>query len=424
MTEQTQIDELRFGDDERKRPLISGARRLWALRCHFEKLRETWNPDDIEKLLLEFSKDNFDEPLSAPEKLALHRMVFGLEAPVAPVVAADPKDWRSQFRKVSELEDGGVKMLVNGLLPEGTSFIGGLSGQAKTLLALSLVKALTTGAPMFGHFEVPQKHKVLYLIPESSGRAFKSRLYKFQIPDDDSFLCRTLSEGPTLRLNDPIILEAVRQMKCVVVLDTAVRFSNADDENSALDNQELVNDIIRLRWTGAPAVIGIHHATKSSRNEEINLENSLRGTGDLAAMCDAVYGIRRDEKLYENGRGPLEFEVVCTKPRDFDPPLPFRIAATYKNEVGALFSNIDEKHDFVFVDRVAEQFDEASRVVKFITANPQVGLREIGESLGYSKNKVSRILTHLGYTKPNGKWIVGQSVQDESDEDDDDAKEA
>lgn len=419
---------LRYGDDHNRRRTTGAAKRIADIQNLWAKTKdiEGFGFEDraaLEQFVLKCCADSFDpRELSAQEKLYAHNLCYGIETKIVyEKPAADP-NWRSQFRKVSELEDGGVRMLVTGLLPEGTSFIGGLSGQAKTLLALSLVKALTTGRPMFGYFEVPQKHKVLYLIPESSGRAFKSRLCKFQIPDDDSFLCRTLSEGPTLRLNDPIILEAVRQMKCVVVLDTAVRFSNADDENSALDNQELVNDVIRLRQIGAPAVIGIHHATKSSRNEEINLENSLRGTGDLAAMCDAVYGIRRDEKLYENGRGPLEFEVVCTKPRDFDPPLPFRIAATYKNEIGTLVSNIDEKHDFVFVDRVAEQFDEASRVVKFITANPQAGLREIGESLGYNKNKVSRILTHLGYTKPNGKWVVGQSVEDESEEDEDNAE--
>src|SRR4029077_10174448 len=374
----------------------------------------------LEQFVLKCCADSFDPPeLSAQEKLYAHNLCYGIVTKIIyEKPAVDPKDWRSQFRKVSELQDGGVRMLVKGFLPEGTTFFGGLPGQAKTLTALSLAKALTTQQPLFGCFEIPEKHSVLYLVPESSGAAFKTRLQKFGIPDDDGlFLCRTLSEGPTLRLNDPIIHEVVKQMKPVVILDTAIRFSGSQDENDRIQNTELVNDIIRLREMGAPAVIGIHHATKSSRNEEINLENSLRGTGDLAAMCDAVYGIRRDEKLYENGNGPLEFDVVCVKPRDFDPPKPFRLAATFKNETGVLISNIDEKGDFVLVDKASEQFEQDSRVARLVTANPQIGLREVGESLGYSKDKALRILTRLGYKKLNGKWVVGQPVQDESEED-------
>ena len=81
-------------------------------------------------------------------------------------VPVDPKDWRKQFKKVSELPEGDVPWLIKGLLPEGTIFFGALSGHGKTLLGLSLARALTTGRPMFGQFEVPEQIPVLYLIPE------------------------------------------------------------------------------------------------------------------------------------------------------------------------------------------------------------------------------------------------------------------
>jgi len=71
--------------------------------------------------------------------------------------------------------------------------------------------------------------------------------------------------------------------------------------------------VIRLRQAGAIAVIGLHHATKKMRTEGMSLELALRGTGDIAASADAVYGLLRDSMLYNNGEGPNEIQVACLK---------------------------------------------------------------------------------------------------------------
>ena len=209
-------------------------------------------------------------------------------------------------------------MLIEGLLPEGTTFIGGLPGEGKTLFALSIAKALTTTEPFLGYFDVPEIVPVIYLIPESGGRAFRRRCERFHIPNNpDLFLCRTVSEGATLPLDDASLFEAVRRMRPVVILDTLIRFSESDDENQAMQNKMLVDDIIRLRQAGASGVIGLHHATKAMREKGMSLEAALRGTGDIAACADAVYGLLRDSALYNNGAGPNEIDVACLKPRDF-----------------------------------------------------------------------------------------------------------
>jgi len=179
-----------------------------------------------------------------------------------------PMNWRDHFKSVGELEQGDVRMLIDGFLPEGTTFIGGLPGEGKTLLALSMAKALTTGDPFLGKFFVNETVPVIYLIPESGGRAFRTRCEKFGIPNDpELFLCRTVSEGSTLGLDDASLIEAIRKLKPVVILDTIIRFSEAQDENQAMQNKQLVDDIIRLRQAGAVAVIGLHHATKAMREK-------------------------------------------------------------------------------------------------------------------------------------------------------------
>src|ERR1700720_4574755 len=192
-------------------------------------------------------------------------------------------NWRDHFKSVGQLQDGDVRMIIADFLPEGINFIGALSGHGKTLFALSLAKSFTTGERFLGKYKPEQIFPVLYLIPESSGRAFKMRCKAFGIPDDPNrFLCRTISDGVTLLLDDPIVLKAVQEMKPIVFLDTMIRFSESKDENSSAENQAVAKNVLALRAAGAISVIGLHHATKAFAEGEITLEACLRGTGDIA----------------------------------------------------------------------------------------------------------------------------------------------
>jgi len=145
------------------------------------------------------------------------------------------KDWRKRFPTLSELEEGDVKMLIESVLPEGPAFLGSLSGVGKTWVALSMVKALRTGKPFLDLFKVPEKVPVAYLVPEMSGRSIRKRAEKMGIPDDDGFHCWTLHQG-VLKLDDSYLKAMVEELRPVVFLDTAVRFSSGADENSSASN--------------------------------------------------------------------------------------------------------------------------------------------------------------------------------------------
>lgn len=328
-----------------------------------------------------------------------------------PLVPADISTWRQQFRALGELEAGAVQMLIRGFLPEGTTFIGGLPGEGKTLLALSIVKALTTGKNFLGRadFAVPKPLPVLYLIPEVGARAFRTRCEKFHIPDNENlFLCRTISEGATLLLDDPMVLEAVRRMRPVVFLDTVLRFNEAEDENAAAQNKVLVNQLLELRHAGA-SIVGLHHSTKAMRKEGMSLEAVLRGTGDLAAMCDAVYGLIRDDKLYASGSGPNEIDIRCVKPRDFEPPVPFRLAASRKvgksSIIGmapGIVSNIDEYGDFVVVSGADNEQSNAERLAGLVQNDPSLTLSELRDMTGLSLWVIRQTLSKAGWMKGKG----------------------
>ena len=336
--------------------------------------------------------------------------------PLPPIV------WRDQFRTVGQLEKGEVRMLINGFMPEGTNYLGGLPGGGKTLLALSITKALTTGQPFLGRtdFTVPHVTPVLYLIPEVGGRAFRQRLIKFGIPDDPKlFLCRTISEGSTLSLNDPALIAAAAEMKPVVFLDTAIRFNSSNDENSATQNRSLVDAMIVLRQMGAVSVIALHHSAKSMRENGMTLENILRGTGDMAASADCVYGLLRDEKLYDEGRGPEEIDIRCVKPRDFTPPPPFRIAASRKVPAGTmsyykpgLASNIDDYGDLSLVADDTRKTEMMNRLDALLHEDPKRNMKELQEATGFKTYQIRTLLKALGWVKPKSSdvWRKGVDI--------------
>src|SRR5580692_9118018 len=330
------------------------------------------------------------------------------------------KTWRDHFRSIEQLEDGGIRFLIDGLFPEGVTFVGALPGAGKTWFGLSIAKALVTGKPLMGRFTVPQRIPVLYMIPEASSRAFKKRLKQLDLPTDPNmFLCRTISEGSALSLDNPVVLEAVKHMKPVVFLDTAIRFSTATDENAAAQNKKLVDDIINLRAAGAVGVFAFHHATKSSQGKEMTQENTLRGTGDYAAMCDAAYGIQIDQPLYDNGRGPLEILVVCTKPRDISPqPKPFTLISTMKGENGEIIDVLAQNKDFVVKDEQENADSLKDTIARIVIQDPEITLERItelvNETTTVSKATINRRMQQDDYRKdgpvgPNGKktWMHG-----------------
>jgi hypothetical protein len=389
-----------------------------------------WEMDGVAEVLRDKDGNTYDTRppkdvgevyVNSPEDFAANIAMFEKEARERP-----PK-WRQQFESIDELDSRGLQWLIRDFVPEGTIALGALPGGYKTFFALSMAKALTTGKPFLDMFDVPTKIPVLYLIPESSSAAFRVRAVKMGIPNDPTmFLCRTLSKGRTLLLDDPLMVEAVQEMgNPVVFLDTAIRFSQAESENDAIDNQQLVNDIVKLRQLGARAGIAIHHSKKSLVNDAMNLDNVLRGTGDLAAMCDAAYGIKRDDRVFDNGNGPSQMLIVCVKPRDFEPPKPFVVEATYQEKDGTLHSHLDKHGDFVVLPGVssityngehnadtkaaetrAVRKSKTDKLVALLKTNPEWSNAKLAAETNISRNDIAAAAKAAGWGRnENGVWI-------------------
>jgi AAA domain len=255
-------------------------------------------------------------------------------------------------------------------------------------------------------YTVKQPRNVIYLIPEVGDKAFRHRGESFRLPQDDTFLARTISSGVPLALSDPALIEAVRQLKPVVILDTASRFLQANDENSAAQNRLLVNDITTLRAAGAVCVIVLHHAKKltNEKRETMTLENMLRGTSDFGAMCDQAYGIRMDEHLNNRGAGPMEIEVANLKDRERLGGLnSIKLAASYKKP-GAIFatSYIDETGNFRPVDYKETKARDEETLNTLVVANPMMTVSDLCEATGIKPYNVKETLRRLGWHMAKG----------------------
>jgi hypothetical protein len=265
-----------------------------------------------------------------------------------------------------------------------------------------MARALTTGRKFLGVWDVPEPIDVLYLCPEMSAKTFRKRCQRFGI--SERFRCQTIADGAPLDLADPLLVSAIRELRPVVFLDTAIRFSNAEDENSAADNQELARAIFSLIYAGARAVVCLHHRAKdTARADEMTLENTLRGTGDLGAVAAAVYGLRYDQLAGGNAtylkesRRLVRLDVRCVKARDFVPVNDFRIQLDpYIDNIGdmtALIDKVEDPHE-----------TEAEKVERAISANTSASLRQIAASVGVSKDRVKRLAAERGWYQGKTGW--------------------
>jgi hypothetical protein len=297
-----------------------------------------------------------------------------------------PPAWRQAFRSLDELEQGDMQFLIDRILPEGVTFIGALSGAGKTWFALSMAKALTTGSPFLGNYKVPEAVNVLYLVPEAGAKSFRRRMERMGI--NKRFLCRTMKDG-MITLDDANLLAAVRELKPVVFLDTAIRFTDAKSENDASENANgMAKGVFNLLNMGARAVVGLHHSPKRTANQAaMTLESVLRGTGDLGAMCDAVYGLQ--VKDAEETR----LLVKCVKPRDFEPVKPFEIQGR---------PYIDESGDFALL--AEEHTDNEEKLAAAIAENPKASHGQLSQITGIRKASIKDRAGKLGWVQSEGVW--------------------
>ena len=108
---------------------------------------------------------------------------------------------------------------------------GALPKHGKSYLFLSIMKALLSGEPWLGHFEVSKAQRVVYLVPEVGLRGVMKRLRKLGMVDhlydpatnpEGRFYIQTLSSKEKLKLDEAALLLAVQGADVFVIIHDAV----------------------------------------------------------------------------------------------------------------------------------------------------------------------------------------------------------
>ena|ERR1700746_1346098 len=161
--------------------------------------------------------------------------------------------------------------------------------------------------------------RVLYLIPESGLGPFVHRLKLFGLTEhvkSGRLFYRTMTAiEQRASLVDPRLLKAAEGAD--VFLDTAIRFMEGD-ENSASDSRAFANTLFKLQGVGTRTITGAHHSPKGfDGREQMTLENTLRGSGDIGAMLCTCWAL----KQVDFATNLILMKNV--KPRDFEACAPF-----------------------------------------------------------------------------------------------------
>jgi hypothetical protein len=234
----------------------------------------------------------------------------------------DPSSWPSLFPTYQQFAEATLAgWVVDRWARRGDiTMIGGLPKDGKTWILLAIVRAMLTGEPLFGHFNVERSDRVVYLIPEAGIAAIKRRLEKMKLLEfvkEGRLFVMPRSIAMVRKLDDPRIREAAKGAD--VFLDTAIRFIEGD-ENKSVEVKIFSENCLDLA-TVARTVWAAHHAPKSfAEAKMMSLENMLRGSGDLAAMISNAFGIAKVDKE------TTEIHIESLGQRDDDEYLaPFRV---------------------------------------------------------------------------------------------------
>jgi predicted ATP-dependent serine protease len=209
-------------------------------------------------------------------------------------------------------EFGKFRFLVDPFIPKGVLIeLGGREGSGKSLLALTIIKAILKKEPLWGMYPVPESGPVLLIDEETPATLLKERTEQlgFEGFDKDLFHClhyrgiKIDNDWDFERLMN--LVKAYRPL--LVVIDSLVRIHRRG-ENSATA-MAFVSDRLRKIVSLGPTVLFIHHHSKRGES---------RGSTEIMAGVDVEYSIKKesDKTLL------LRSEKTRVKPLD---PIKLRI---------------------------------------------------------------------------------------------------
>lgn len=250
------------------------------------------------------------------------------------------------------------RWLVDGIFAEGAlSLLAGSPGQYKTWLALELSRAVAHG----GHFlgRAARRRPVLYADLENFVAEIKRRvdILGFE-PTEDFIYWGMHCDPPPSPVGSGVYREFIESevQKPLIIFDSLVRFSTAENENDAAQMAQVMSAFRQLTSKGATVLL-LHHSGKSPGS-------AVRGSSDITAGPDMVLTIASDDD------GTIRLKTAKT-----------RFSASF--ELKLRFDPDSDGPVFRVSDDSAgvKRHKEVATVQEFVRANPGQSLRHVVSAL-------------------------------------------
>lgn len=310
----------------------------------------------------------------------------------AEVEPVQVKDWRAHYHSVTEHDHvGPPRFLIEDFLPEQSIMgIGAFVGQKKTLAALNIVFSLCSGEPLFGRYKVSRKPaRVLYLGPENGLISFSDRVNRIGLREH---LCKTFFYS-TMSMQEKRPLTALtpeETQDAAIVIDTAIRFTDGS-ENDAAMMKEFAEHAFSLIRNKAACVVMLHHSPKTmTKANELTLENSFRGTGELSAFLSVALAMRTQDMDNEYESASL---LRFVKQRDFEPrPSSFEVKTSRET---CRMTFVDGSGGAtVTLGNTANRDGKDDSAIALMQANKQL-----------SNVKMAKLLKDAGFDHRSKEWV-------------------
>ncbi len=196
-----------------------------------------------------------------------------------------------------------AKMIVNGLVPVGLTFLAGRPKIGKSWLALQTAIAVAAGGRVLDR--AVEHGNVLYLAMEDNARRLQERTRKLGMPATAAI--RFELAWPYLTHDGLDLLERAiaEHGYTLVVLDTLGRLLGAADQQDLADMTMIVGRLQEIALARDLAVLALDHHKKPTGVGGGNPIDDIIGSTAKSAVADAALGLFR-----ENGQRDVTLKVV------------------------------------------------------------------------------------------------------------------
>jgi AAA domain len=215
---------------------------------------------------------------------------------LAELVAGDPDEAKRRTRWTADellaAQFPPIRWIIPDFFPEGLTFLAGRPKIGKSLLALQMAHAVSSGGKIFGQDLI--KAPVLYLAFEDSARRLQRRMQEQAWPAySQAVFCTAwdpLDQGGLVTLQQAMVEEGYR----LVIIDTLSRALSAKpDQNNVSDMTTVLSTLQRLALDRQALIQVIDHHHKVQGAQPDPVDDILGSTGK-GAVADCVAGLYRE----------------------------------------------------------------------------------------------------------------------------------